>query len=191
MSMSITGKQFDGAIVIVVMTVFIYIIAYYFPLFQPRICLIPFGDKTSGPIIVEIIGDHEHNGIYHMGEKAKAYDLLFAAGIRNFEGFDKNNLNTTLSSGKSVFIESGNQLNIIEMNNAKKLACNIPIDINKASLDDLIMIPGIGEKTAWRIIQLRKKYGGFKKIDDLMAIRGIKEKKITKLKGYFTIYQIS
>lgn len=191
MSMSITGKQFDGAIVIVVMTAIIYIIAYYFPLFQPRICLIPFGDKTSGPIIVEIIGDHVHNGIYHMGEKAKAYDLLFAAGVRNLDGFDKKNLNTTLSSGKSVFIESGNQLNITEMNNAKKLACNIPIDINKASLDDLIMIPGIGEKTAWQIIQLRKKYGSFKKIDDLMAIRGIKEKKITKLKGYFTIDQIS
>ena len=191
MSMSITGKQFDGAIVIVVMTVIIYIIAYYFPLFQPRICLIPFGDMTSGPIIVEIIGDHEHNGIYHMGEKAKACDLLFAAGVRNLEGFDKNKLNTTLSSGKSVLIESGNQLNITEMNNEKKLACNIPIDINKASIDDLIMIPGIGEKTAWRIIQLRKKYGGFKKIDDLMAIRGIKEKKITKLKGYFTIDQIS
>jgi competence protein ComEA len=191
MSMRIIDRQFDGAIVIVVMTVIIYIIVYCFPLFQPRICLIPFGDRTSGPIIVEIIGDNEHNGIYHMGEKVKAYDLLFAAGIRNIEGFDKKNLNTTLSSGKSVFIESGNQLNITEMNNEKKLACNISIDINKASLDDLIMIPGIGEKTAWQIIQLRNKYGGFKKIDDLMAIRGIKEKKITKLKGYFYIDQIS
>jgi len=189
--MRITGRQFDGAIVMVVMTVIVYIIAYYFPLFEPRICLIPFVDKTSGPIIVEIISDNEHNGIYHMGEKAKAYDLLMAAGVRDLEGFDKKNLNTMLSSGKSVFIESGNQFNITEMNNVKKLACNIPIDINKASLDDLIMIPGIGEKTAWQIIQLRKKYGGFKKIDDLMAIRGIKEKKITKLKGYFTIDQIS
>ena len=191
MSMNITGRQFDGAIVIIVMTVIIYIIAYYFPLFQPRIFHIPFGDKTSGPIIVEIIGDHEHNGIYHIGEKAKAYNLLMAAGVRDLERFDKINLNTTLSSGKSVFIESGNKLTITEMNNAKKLACNIPIDINKASLDDLIMIPGIGEKTAWQIIQLRKKYGGFKKINDLMAIRGIKEKKITKLKGYFYIDQIS
>jgi len=191
MSMSITGRQFDGAIVIVVVTVIIYIIAYYFPLFQPRIHLIPFGDKTSGPIIVEIIGDHEHNGIYHVGEKVKAYDLLFAAGVRNLEGFDKKTLKTTLSSGRSVLIESVNQLYITEMNNEKKLACNIPIDINKASLDDLIMIPGIGEKTAWQIIQLRKKYGGFKKIHDLMAIRGIKEKKITKLKGYFYIDQIS
>jgi competence protein ComEA len=190
MSKSVTWRQFDGAIVIVVMTVIIYIIAYYFPLFQPQICLIPFGAKTSGPIIVEIKGDHEHNGIYHIGEKAKAYDLLFAAGVRDLEGFDKKKLNTTLSSGKSVFIESGNQLNIKEMNNAKKLACNIPIDINKASLDDLIMIPGIGEKTAWQIIQLRDKCGGFKNIDDLMVIRGIKEKKITKLKGYFTIDHI-
>jgi competence protein ComEA len=126
-----------------------------------------------------------------MGEKAKAYDLLFAAGVRNLEGFDRNILNTTLLSGRSVLIESANHFNITEMNNEKKLACNIPIDINKASLDDLIMIPGIGEKTAWQIIQLRKKYGGFKNIDDLMAIRGIKEKKITKLKGYFTIDQIS
>jgi competence protein ComEA len=191
MYMNITGRQFDGAIVIVVMTVIIYIISCYFPLFQPRKFHIPFGDKTYGPIIVEIIGDHEHNGIYHVGEKAKVSDLLIAAGVRNLEGFDKKNINTTLSSGKSVFIESGKQINITEMNNAKKLACNIPIDINKASLDDLIMIPGIGEKTAWQIIQLRKKYGGFKIIDDLMSIHGIKEKKITKLKGYFTIDQIS
>ena len=68
--------------------------------------------------------------------------------------------------------------------NARKMALNIPININKATLEDLMLIPGIGETTALRIIQFRESAGGFHTLEDLMKIRGIKEKKFEHLKKY-------
>jgi len=77
------------------------------------------------------------------------------------------------------------------MSNASKVALNIPININKATLEDLMLIPGMGEKTALQIIQFRETSGNFRTLEDLMKIRGIKEKKFAKLKKYLFTGQIS
>ncbi|MCX7868805.1 MAG: helix-hairpin-helix domain-containing protein, partial [Terrimicrobiaceae bacterium] len=62
-----------------------------------------------------------------------------------------------------------------EMTAAKKLALGMPLDINRASKEDLILIPGIGDKTAEKIIALRTQLGGFTHLEQLMQIKGIKE----------------
>jgi competence protein ComEA len=77
------------------------------------------------------------------------------------------------------------------MNNAQKVALNIVINVNKADLDDLTLIPGIGEKTAWQIIKFREKSGRIERLEDLMKIRDIKEKKFKKIKRYLYVSQIS
>jgi competence protein ComEA len=56
------------------------------------------------------------------------------------------------------------------------------INLNAATLDQLETLPGIGRKTAERIIEYRTKSGGFKKIEDLMNVKGIGEKSFLKLK---------
>lgn len=61
------------------------------------------------------------------------------------------------------------------------------ININDALGADLMMLPGIGEVTAERIIDYREKNNGFKKIEDLMNVKGIGEKKFDKIKDYITI----
>ena len=71
------------------------------------------------------------------------------------------------------------------MSNADKLSLGIPIDINKATIEDLMLIEGIGEKTALQIVQFREKTGRYHKVEDLMKIRGIKEKKFRTLRRYF------
>ena len=48
-----------------------------------------------------------------------------------------------------------------------------PIDLNSAGYDELILLPGIGKKTARRIIELRRKKGGFQRIEDLLEVPGI------------------
>lgn len=62
-----------------------------------------------------------------------------------------------------------------------------PLDLNKATIDQLILVPGIGIKTAEKIIEYREKIGGFKNIEDLKNIKGIGDKKIEKWKEYLKI----
>ncbi len=61
------------------------------------------------------------------------------------------------------------------------------IDLNKATLSQLNSLPGIGPVIAERILELREKSGPFKRIEDLMNIRGIGEKKFLKLKDLITV----
>jgi competence protein ComEA len=56
------------------------------------------------------------------------------------------------------------------------------INLNTATVDQLETLPGIGQKTAERIIEYRTKSGGFKRIEDLMNVKGIGEKSFLKLK---------
>ncbi|MFN3567924.1 MAG: ComEA family DNA-binding protein [Caldimicrobium sp.] len=61
------------------------------------------------------------------------------------------------------------------------------IDINRATLEQLKSLPGIGEVTAKAIIDLREKKGGFKSIEELKEVKGIGEKKLEVLRNYVTI----
>ena len=56
------------------------------------------------------------------------------------------------------------------------------INLNTATLDQLETLPGIGRKTAERILEYRTKSGGFKRVEDLMNVKGIGEKSFLKLK---------
>jgi competence protein ComEA len=62
-----------------------------------------------------------------------------------------------------------------------------PVNINTASATELETVPGIGPATAEKILQMRKSYGAFKSVDDLLAIRGIGPKRLDKMRKYLTI----
>lgn len=57
------------------------------------------------------------------------------------------------------------------------------ININKASKEDLMTLPGIGEVKAGEIIKIRKK-GKFKTLDDVMNVSGIGKETLKKLKPF-------
>jgi len=56
------------------------------------------------------------------------------------------------------------------------------INLNTATLEQLETLPGIGRKTAERILEYRTKSGSFKRIEELMNVKGIGEKSFLKLK---------
>jgi competence protein ComEA len=70
---------------------------------------------------------------------------------------------------------------------AAKASAAAPLNLNTASVAQLETLPGIGRSTAERILQYREKSGGFKKIEDLMNVRGIGEKSFLKLKPLVTV----
>ena len=70
---------------------------------------------------------------------------------------------------------------------AAKPASAAIVNLNTASATDLEGLPGIGAKTAARIVEYRQKNGPFKKIEELMNVRGVGEKSFLKLKPQITI----
>lgn len=65
-------------------------------------------------------------------------------------------------------------------------AAKAPVNLNTATLDQLTELPGIGRATAQRIVEYRQK-NSFKRIEELMNIRGIGEKSFLKLKPLITV----
>jgi comEA protein len=61
------------------------------------------------------------------------------------------------------------------------------ININTASLEELVKLPRIGPKIAQRVIDYRKANGNFKKVEELMKIKGIGEKTFNQLKDLITV----
>ena len=62
-----------------------------------------------------------------------------------------------------------------------------PININTASLQQLSLLPGIGDVLGQKIIDYREKYGDFRAIEELMNISGITEKKFAEFRNYITV----
>jgi competence protein ComEA len=70
---------------------------------------------------------------------------------------------------------------------AKKKPPAHPINLNTASASELEQVPGIGPSTAAKILQMRKSYGAFKSVNDLLAVKGIGEKRLEKMRKYLTV----
>jgi competence protein ComEA len=62
-----------------------------------------------------------------------------------------------------------------------------PLNLNVATADQLAQLPGIGPKTAEAIVKFRKASGPFRRVEDLLAIRGISRRKLGAIRPYVTV----
>jgi comEA protein len=75
---------------------------------------------------------------------------------------------------------------------AKKNSPSIPaqikiVDINKANVEELANVPGVGLKIAERILEYRNKNGKFKSKEEIMNVKGIGEKKYERIKNLISV----
>lgn len=70
---------------------------------------------------------------------------------------------------------------------AKKIPPKSPLDLNTATATQLQQVPGIGPKMAEAIVHMRETSGPFRRVDDLLAIRGIGKKKYRLIRPYLTV----
>ena len=70
---------------------------------------------------------------------------------------------------------------------AAKATASAPLNLNTATASQLESLPGIGARTAALIVEYRQKNGGFKKVEELMNVRGVGEKSFLKIKPLITV----
>ena len=61
------------------------------------------------------------------------------------------------------------------------------VNVNTATAAELEMLPGIGASRAKAMIEAREAKGGFKSLDDLLAVKGIGEASLAKLRPHLTL----
>lgn len=69
----------------------------------------------------------------------------------------------------------------------KILPAEKSINLNTAKLEELINLPGIGQKTAQKIIEYREQHKRFRNINELLDVKGIGNSKFSKIKKYIFI----
>lgn len=82
---------------------------------------------------------------------------------------------------------AGSRATMVEKSNRQASIPNEKINVNTATFDALVAIPGIGPKTAEKILDYRGKIGQFRTIEDLLEVKGIGVKTLEKIRPFVTL----
>jgi len=193
-AINLKERQLHGAVLVALSALLIPAILCFYRVHFPPVPVIPFGDSScKNCIAVEVDGYVEDRGIYFIPKGQKLSDLLtiLSIGPASLKGESSNpDLAMPLYDGIKITVRRKNEgLRIVigGMTASTRLALSRPVDVNSGSLEDLILVPGIGEKTALKIVEARQREGKFRKLGDLMKIKGIKEKRLEKLRPYLYV----
>ncbi len=144
---------------------------------------------TPSPITIHIDGEVVQPGVYHLQPGSRIQDaILKAGGLKQNANIHRINLAQTLSDGIKIYIPSDNEPDAQTGTDITPPPAQNLLDINQASLTDLIKLPGIGTQKAQEIIHYRTEHGSFLNKEDIMLVPGIGESIYNLIKDYITIY---
>ena len=69
----------------------------------------------------------------------------------------------------------------------KEPTLNGVVNVNTATVEELQLLPGIGEARAQAVVDMRKKRGGFKSVDELLEVKGIGPSGLQRLRPHVTL----
>jgi competence protein ComEA len=142
--------------------------------------------------IIEIAGTVKNPGIYAFNNPPTAYQAIQnAGGPTSRHHLPPKTTDDPLDTGTRVELQESNtdrpRLIITPMGSRERFVLAIPIELNEAGVEDLVMIPGIGHRLARRIVEFRKSHGPFKTWHELRRVKGIGPKKVERFRSYLSL----
>lgn len=138
--------------------------------------------ETNGDIYVYVCGAVEQEGVYRLPAGSRIYEAVeMAGGFREDAATSEVNQAEVLVDEARVYVPTFAEVVSGETENDGK------INLNKATKEELMTLPGVGASRAESIIQYRNENGGFKSIEEIMLISGIKEGLFEKIKDLIKV----
>ncbi len=155
-------------------------------------------DTQEVLLYVYICGAVNTPGVYTLPEGSRVCDLFSAAnGLTDEAATDYWNQARLLVDGEMLYVPTMEEAQERQMSSGDNSthSSNLEntnnkdgkINLNTASLEQLMEIPGIGESKARAIIDYRETNGGYSSIEEVMNIEGIKEGVFSKMKEYIVV----
>lgn len=140
-------------------------------------------------ITVDVKGAVKTPGIYDLPVGSRINDAVQKAGGLTDNADSKSiNLAQKISDEALVYVPTkGEDTSQATQSNTSNSKENKKVNLNKASLEELKQVKGLGAKRAQDIIDHRDSNGKFKSVDELKKVSGIGTKTIEKLKEYVTV----
>lgn len=151
---------------------------------------------------VDIKGLVSAPGVYEIKEDTRVIDIINKAGGL-LENADTSNINLAcLLEDEDVIVISSKEEVLSTLENDVKIEKDDivtdkeaestlketgQIDLNTASLEEIMTVPGIGEKKAQDIIDYRLEHGFFESVEELKEISGIGDATFEKIRSYFKV----
>ncbi len=149
--------------------------------------------KETEEIMVHISGAVNKPGIIKLNSSKRIVDALeLAGGPRDDADLDRINLASKLHDEEKIYVPKIGEENISGISSlvsspSESGNSSGKININSADASDLQKIPGVGEKTAEKIIDYRNN-NSFSSIEDIKNVPGIGDKKFESMKDYISTY---
>lgn len=163
---------------------------------EPEEALVATEQKPQA-LAVYVCGAVVKPGVYELTEGARVVDaLLLAGGYRSDAASEYLNQAEYVEDGQRLYVpteEEAHQLedgtDRLEDRTSQRDGTDASgkLDINKASQEELMTLPGIGQAKAQAIIEYRNEHGQFTSIEELKNINGIKDGVYNKVKDNITV----
>ena len=146
-------------------------------------------------LVVHVCGEVVHPGVYELSEGSRIFEAVEAAGgFTEAAAVDVLNLAAKLEDGLQIVVYSEEEAETLPgtagnpglSGGAGDGPAGL-VNLNTASREQLMTLKGIGESRAEDIIRYREESGGFRKIEDIMKVPGIKEAGFQKIKDRITV----
>lgn len=142
-------------------------------------------EKIEDNIIIDISGEIKNPGIYKMKGKVRLYEIIDkAGGLKEEANINSINQARYVKDGEKIIIPSSRNSQGMDKESISNE--NNLVNINTASKEELLKLPGIGEVTAEKIINYRDN-NNFTKIEDLKNVNGIGTATYNKLKDLICV----